>query len=153
MQAKQLLLQASPGDETVIIPFNSQPLNTWTVTGNDPAALHGLEAQVDALEADGGTDIYSPVMRGLDLLKQHGNLDKYFPAVILMTDGQSNTGASFSDLQAHIAQNGLQVPIYAISFGDADKSQLQQITDLTSGKLFDGSHDLESAFREAKGYN
>ena len=86
-------------------------------------------------------------------MKQHGNLGKYFPAVILMTDGQSNTGASFSDLQAHIAQSGLQVPVYAISFGDADKSQLDQITNLTSGKLFDGSHDLASAFREAKGYN
>ena len=38
-----------------------------SVTGNDPAALRGLEAQVDALKADGGTDIYSPVMRGLDI--------------------------------------------------------------------------------------
>ena len=28
-QARSLLLQAAPGDETVIIPFNSQPLNTY----------------------------------------------------------------------------------------------------------------------------
>lgn len=152
-KARQLLLQASPEDISLIIPFNIRPLDQWTVTGSNPSTLHALAERVDALNADGGTDIYTPVMQALDALKQHGNLDKYFPAVILMTDGQSNTGASFADLQEHLAQTGLQVPVYAISFGDADKNQLGQITNLTSGKLFDGSHDLTAAFREAKGYN
>jgi len=152
-KARGLLLQASPNDITIVIPFNSQPLSPLTVSGNAPAALRRLAVQVDELKAEGGTDIYSPVIQSLDMLKQKGNLDRYFPAVILMTDGQSNTGASFDDLQAHLAQTGLQVPVYAISFGDADKKQLGQITDLTSGKLFDGSRDLAAAFREAKGYN
>ncbi len=152
-KARSLLLQAAPTDITIIIPFNSQPLNRWTVRGNDPAALHQLTAEVDGLQADGGTDIYTPVIQGLDLLKQTRDLDKYFPAIILMTDGQSNTGATFADLQAHLAQSGLQVPVFAIAFGGADKTQLGQITGATSGKLFDGSRDLGAAFREAKGYN
>ena len=152
-KARGLLLQASPNDVTIVVPFNNHPFSPLNVTGNDPAALHQLAAQVDGLQADGGTDIYSPVMQSLDMLKRNGNLDKYFPAVILMTDGQSNTGATFNDLRAYLAQSGMQVPVYAISFGDADTNQLNQITDLTSGKLFDGSHDLVAAFREAKGYN
>ena len=153
VQSRSLLLQGSPGDITIVIPFNDHPLDTWAVAGNAPTDLHALEAKVDALNADGGTDIYTPVMQGLDLLKARGDLSKYFPAVILMTDGQSNTGASFADLSAHVAQSGLQVPIYAIGFGDADKDQLTQIAGLSSGKLFDGSHDLAAAFRDVKGYN
>ena len=153
-KARSLLLQASPGDITMIIPFNSRPLAQWSARGNDPQALGGLLAQVEALQAGGGTDIYTPIMQGLDFIKQQPHLEKYFPAVILMTDGQSNTGASLGDLQAHIAQTGLSnVPVYAIAFGDADENQLGQISQATSGTVFDGSHDLVSAFREAKGYN
>ena len=153
-KASAQFLQPSPGDVTVIIPFNSQPLDQWTARGNDPKQLAELLAQVEALQAGGGTDIYTPVMQGLDFLKAQPDLQKHFAAVILMTDGQSNTGASLADLQAHLAQTGLSnVPVYAIAFGDADKDQLGQITQSTSGAVFDGSHDLVQAFRDAKGYN
>jgi Ca-activated chloride channel family protein len=71
-----------------------------------------------------------------------------------MTDGQSNTGASWGDLQASInrlhAQN---IPVYAITFGDADVNQLSQIVNYTSGKMFDGKSNLVLAIRTAKGYN
>lgn len=153
-KARPMLLQASPDDVTVVIPFNDHVITQLSVRGNDPAALRGALAKINALQADGGTDIYTPVMRGLDVLRRHGDLNKYFPAIILMTDGQSNTGSSFADLQAALNQDGLGgVPVYAIQFGDADPSQLQQITTATAGKVFDGTQDLARAFREAKGYN
>lgn len=153
-KARSLLLQASPDDTSVVIPFNDRVIGEWSVTGNKPEMLRGLLAQVNNLDAGGGTDIYSPVIRGLDLIKQRGDLSRYFPAVILMTDGRSNTGRTAADLQAHLAQSGLEgIPVFAIQFGDADPSQLQQIAALTSGKVFDGRQNLEQAFREAKGYN
>ena len=82
-------------------------------------------------------------------------LNEYFPAVILMTDGQSNRGASFSDLQTHLRQVGLpqDVPVYGILFGEASPDQLEQIAGFTSGRVFDGRKDLVQAFREARGYN
>jgi Ca-activated chloride channel family protein len=154
-QAKQSLLQAAPNDVTVVITFNDHILNEWTVKGNDPNALLGLWTKVDASEPGGGTDIYSPVMRGFDIMKQQPNLAKYFPAVILMTDGESNTGQTFEGMQAHIRDIGMQedIPVFAIQFGEASESQLGQIAEATSGKVFDGKSDLAHAFREAKGYN
>lgn len=153
-KARPMLLQASPDDVTVVIPFNNHVITQLSVRGNNPAALREILAQVSSLRADGGTDIYTPVMRGLDILRQHGDLNKYFPAIILMTDGQSNTGSTFADLQAALNKDALgTVPVFAIRFGDADPSQLQQITDVTAGKMFDGTQDLARAFREAKGYN
>jgi Ca-activated chloride channel family protein len=153
-RARELLLQASPADTTVVIPFNNRVINEWTVKGNDPDALRDLLAKVNALSPDGGTDIYSPVMRALDVIHASGKQEKTFAAVILMTDGESNTGVDFPQLQEHAASIGLtNVPVFAIQFGDASKSQLEQIAGLTSGRIFDGKKDLASAFRDAKGYN
>ena len=45
------------------------------------------------------------------------------------------------------------VPVMAILFGEASTQQLDQVTQATSGKVFDGKKDLTRAFREAKGYN
>jgi Ca-activated chloride channel family protein len=154
-EARRYMLQGSPNDVTVVIPFSSAPMHQWSVTGNNPKALEGLLAQVEALPANGGTDIYTPVMRALDAFKAKGNLEDYFPAVILMTDGQSNEGASFPDLQRRIQEVRLNadVPVFAILFGEASENQLKQMADYTSGRIFDGRKDLIQAFRDARGYN
>ncbi|MCW3058670.1 MAG: uncharacterized protein JWQ02_491 [Capsulimonas sp.] len=153
-QAKQQLLQASPQDKTTVIAFSDHILGEWSASGNDPDALSALDAKINALNAEGGTDIYHPAMRAFDIIKAQPNLEQNFPAVILMTDGQSNTNL-FGQFTQHVDTMGLKtdVPVFAILFGEADKSQLQQMTDHTSGKIFDGSKNLAGAFREVKGYN
>lgn len=154
-QAQRYFLQASPEDVTVVIPFNSAPMNRWTVTGNAPKTLDGLLMRINALEPGGGTDIYTPIMQALEVFQGKGNLQRYFPAVILMTDGKSNTGASMADLQRKLQEMRLStdVPVFAILFGEASEDQLKQIADYTSGRLFDGRKDMIQAFREARGYN
>jgi Ca-activated chloride channel family protein len=88
----------------------------------------------------------------LELLEWKGIGDR-FPAIILMTDGRSNEG-SIQQVKDAIAKTGLDnVPIYGITFGDADKSQLDALAELTGGRVFDGTKDLISAFRAAKGNN
>jgi Ca-activated chloride channel family protein len=86
------------------------------------------------------------------MMKRIGIGDR-FPAIVLMTDGMSNAG-SLQDLKNAIAETGLnRVPIMAITFGDASTKQLQEIADLTGGRVFDGTTDLISAFRKARGNN
>jgi Ca-activated chloride channel homolog len=153
--AKKSFLQASPNDITTVIAFSNEILATWTVKGNDPAQLSGLWQKINQFEPQGGTDIYSPVMRAIDLLKQTPNLENYFPAVILLTDGESNTGASLEEMQAHLraARIGADVPVFGILFGEASENQLNGIAQATSGRVFDPKGDLTKAFREVKGYN
>ena len=94
----------------------------------------------------------SPAIQGLqDILGQDSS--RYIPAVILMTDGQSNTGKTFTDLQAAWSSGGRDIPVFAILFGDASETQLREITNFTRGNIFDGRTDMISAFRKAKGYN
>jgi Ca-activated chloride channel family protein len=150
--ARRYLLQPSPDDVTVVIPFNEAPIDQWIVRGNDPSELSNLFTKIENLSAGGGTDIYEPVAAGLETFAREGIGDR-FPAVILMTDGRSNEG-SFDELRRQLDAAGLgDVPIFAILFGDADESQLEQITTYTSGRIFDGQADLVAAFRQAKGYN
>jgi Ca-activated chloride channel homolog len=151
-QASRYLLQPSPGDITVVIPFDSDVMSQWETEGNDPAALRRLLAKVTAQQTGGNTNIYAPVIAGLGAM-ENIDLENYSPAIILMTDGKSNHG-SFSDLQARLSQEEPgAIPVYAILFGDASEDQLREITDATSGSIFDGRKDLVGALRKAKGYN
>ncbi len=151
--AKNYLLQASADDVTVVITFSDHILSERSVVGNDPNQLRALLAAIQAESPGGGTDIYSPVMRGYTLMQQRGYA-AYSPSIILMTDGQSNTGRTLSDLDRQLKSQAIEgVPTYSIQFGEAAPDQLNQIATLTSGRVFDGRTDLVGAFREAKGYN
>jgi Ca-activated chloride channel family protein len=156
--ARQSLLQASPRDITVVIPFAGRVLGQWEVRGNDPEKLRDLLARINATELANATDIYSPTIRAFEYLKSRPDLEDYFPAVILMTDGESNTGATAEDLRqarAAAAAGGAaaDVPVFCIRFGEASGRQLEEIAETTSGRVFDAAGDLAAAFREARGYN
>lgn len=152
-QAATYLLQASPDDITIVIPFDSRIRAEWQVVGNDRVALNDLYAKILQTQADGGTDIYSPALRALEIIKSK-NYENYTSAVILLTDGESNTGKTYNDLQGGYQRLGFgTLPIYSILFGEASGQQLQQIAKLTTGRVFDGKKNLIDAFREARGYN
>jgi Ca-activated chloride channel family protein len=156
-EASKYLLQGTPDDITIVFLFDDQiinyaALNNYAVNGNSPVELDSLLTKIEQQQTRAATNIYRPVAQGLEWMKQKG-IGERFPAVILMTDGQSNHG-SLDDVKNAIARTGLEnVPVYAITFGDADPAQLQTLVDLTHGRVFDGKSDLISAFRRAKGNN
>lgn len=149
--AKRYLLQASPKDVVMVVPFDSGTRWVKKVEGNDANALLDLWRAVAAERAGGGTDIYSPTNAVLDEIRKY-RIEDYSASVILMTDGDSQ--GSFDVLKQGLTAKGLTaLPIYSIKFGEASADQLNAIAKLTSGKVFDAKKDLISAFREAKGYN
>jgi Ca-activated chloride channel family protein len=151
-EARKYFLQASSDDRNIIIPFDDTILADWQVSGNTQDSLSVMLQNITDLSAGGGTDIYSPAIKGIDEIMQQDS-GRYISAIILMTDGESNTGKKFEDLQTSWTGSGKDIPIFAITFGDASETQLRQITELTRGNIFDGKKDLVTAFRKAKGYN
>lgn len=155
--AQQYLLQAAPDDVNIVLTFNSDVINRadvndWTVRGNNPTALSNLLGKIEGASPGGNTNIYAPVALAFDLMKQQGTAG-HFPAVILMTDGQSNHG-SMDEINAALDRDDAEgIPVFAITFGDASTDQLKEITDLTNGAIYDGTKDLVTAFRNAKGNN
>ena len=81
------------------------------------------------------------------------DLTNYTPAIILMTDGMSNGSENFEDFREAYEAAGADVPVFSILFGDAKKSELEALAELTNARVFDGRKDLVGAFRSVKGYN
>ena len=155
--AEANLLQPSSRDVTIIIPFNSTPDQPFMITGNDDADLSRALAMVNSLQAGGGTDIYAALDLALDQIQiyaDNGTLRNYLPAIVAMTDGASDQGnmqAFYNDLAQR--SFGRDVPIHAISFGEADMDQLKALAGTAIGRIFDSGGDLATAMRDAKGYN
>ena len=147
-KAKQYVLQSSNEDKVVVIPFSDKILKTWKA--NDLSQYDNLLQSVQKLEPNGGTNIYDPSIEGLRLLKDI-DMEKYNPAIILMTDG--NSSGNINELKKYYTSIDKDIPIFSIMFGDASDKQLNEISDITRGRTFDGKKNLISAFKNAKGYN
>ena len=149
--SEKYMLQSSPDDITIVIPFDGNMRGIKTVKGNNPTALKDLWSWVNSQDAGGGTDFYTPASAALQEIRKYDH-EKYSTAIILMTDGQSD-GSFDAYEQNAITARLTGVPVYSIMFGDADPSQLNNMALFSSGKVFDGKNDLIKAFRQAKGYN
>ena len=63
-----------------------------------------------------------------------------------MTDGDSQgTMAGLQKVRRKFTF-GMDVPIFSISFGNANPQQLENIASQTSGRVFDGSKNLAFGF-------
>ena len=99
----------------------------------------------------GSTALYNAAISALNILENEDK-DKYNTSIVLMTDGVPNIG-SYSDLEFEYNSTNKDIPIYSITFGDADEKKLNPIATLTQGKVFNGKLDLIKAFKEVRGYN
>lgn len=148
-KASENLLQFSSADKITVIPFSSRVIDVWNVdTGKDAGKL--LE-KIKKESPTGATNIYDTSIKALSILKDE-NIEKYNLSIILMTDGQSNVG-EYSNLETEYKKLKMDIPIYSITFGDANEEQLDKIAELTNSKVFDGKTDLLKAFKEVRGYN
>ncbi len=147
--AAKNFLQASQDEVNILIPFNSEPIDVFMAAGNG-SELEGLYERVEEQTPGGGTNMYSAIVEGLDLLYSF-DLSDYTPAIILLTDGQS--GGSIDDIEPYYSDLGVSIPIFSIMFGDADESQLEELAEYTNARVFDGRENLTEAFRSVKGYN
>ena len=147
-EASKSLIQWSPADHIIIIPFDSAPRDVFEGDGS-PASQTRLLAAVEQEEANGGTDMYACAERAFATMQPY--LAKgYLPAVILMTDGRSENASSF---EGAWRRDGLGLPVFGVTFGQADSSQLNRVAEMTRARVFDGGKNLTEAFRSARGYN
>jgi len=141
-------IQFSDTDKITIITFNGKVDKIYdTKLGNNTKEVIEI---INNLDPTGTTNIYDPSIEALKILEK--DTDDYTKTVILMTDGASNSG-TFKDLKKYYEKTDKTIPIYSITFGASRESQLQEIADLTNGKLFDGKQGLTRAFKEVRSYN
>jgi len=148
-QATHNLIQWTPLDRIFILPFDAR-VRGVTAGDGTVASQTKLLAAVENEHADGGTDMYACAEQAISVMQPYLKSNDYLPAVVIMTDGRSSAHQDFdSDWQ----NEGHAVPIFGVTFGDADKSQLDSVAEMTRARVFDGRADLTQAFRAVRGYN
>jgi len=147
---RDLLVQWSSEDRIFAIAFSSAPGPAMPGSGA-PADQERLKEWGAGLRADGGTDMYACAWQALRAMTPVLGTGRFLPAIVIMTDGQSQ-----GDLQGFLQawrEDGHKVPVFGITFGDADRTQLDRLAAETGGRVFDGRSGLVDAFRAVRGYN
>jgi Ca-activated chloride channel family protein len=148
-------------EEITLLTFSStvdQP-QTFTIDDANPnsPSMQEVRDAVDAMEAGGGTAIYSALAEAYNIVQTEQASDpNRLWSIVLMTDGENNDGIGPDTWRAEyqsLPQAVQDVHTYPILFGDSSQDDMQAIADLTGGRLFDAqSSDLETIFKQIRGY-
>jgi Ca-activated chloride channel homolog len=149
-QAAPLLVQHAAADQIVIIPFDSATREVVRGSGAQADQTRLLDV-VKAQRARGESDFYACAERGLEEVLATPNSLSYLPAIIVMTNGKSDD--RLQEFLIRWRASHRDIPIFGITFGDGDRTQLVRLTEATRGRVFDGTTDLTEAFRTVRGYN
>lgn len=97
--------------------------------------LDRFEAIVDDMENRGQTAIYSAIVEAACMLEKHFKEDSQTDLrVLVLTDGQNNTGAS--PVEALGAVNKIGAVVDAIIVGDQPDTNLRKIVNATGGECY-----------------
>jgi len=149
-EASKALVQWTQRDKMNVFIFSDHVEDNRAGDGT-PGSQSGLLDFVNGKSAGGGTDMYSCLKQAAQWIDQQPDRGNYLPAILVMTDGKSD--GDEPGFETQWKASGEAIPIFGITFGDADKSQLDKLADLSRARVFDGRKDLQAAFRAARGYN
>lgn len=150
-------LAIQPRETLNLVEFSHEVKSTETYSladkGNADKVRGDLDTKIQTLNADGGTAIYSTLETTLESAKKEKSDDK-ITSVVVFTDGLNEHGISFGEFKDWYNNNQdvHDIPVFAVSFGNADSDELQELVSLTGGRVFDGNADLTAAFRDIRGY-
>ena len=144
-------------ERVVLITFATQvQAPVWVRFEADKidAARAELRQRADAMKADGGTAIYSALAAAEDLARQEQQNDPgRFVSIVLLTDGENNSGLRPNEFRDRYAAGGLPARIFPILFGEGNVDEMRQIAQLSGGREFDGRKlRLAQVFKEIRGY-
>ncbi|MFD9740398.1 substrate-binding domain-containing protein [Umezawaea sp. NPDC059074] len=142
-------------EEVVLLPFDQDvgaPL-AFTIDEQAPqASRDAVRAAVDGLATGGDTAVYDGLVGAFGVLDAATDQDR-FTSVVLMTDGESNTGRVAADFTAFLATRRTPTPVFPILFGEAAVDQMKDIAKSTGGEVWDARNgELARAFCQIRGY-
>jgi len=140
-------------EEVVLLPFSTSPgaPQTFTVSEESPqASRDAIRAAIGGLATAGDTAVYDSLVAAYGLF---ADASDRFLSIVLMTDGESNTGRTLEDFTAFVPTAAQKVRVFPILFGEAAEQQMRTVADVTGGELFDARQgDLSKAFCQIRGY-
>jgi len=153
--AKQLVNLLSPEDRLSLVPFSTKinwaSTDVPIATGRDD-----LIRTINSLFAQGGTALYDAIDAAYQHLLQetkNNPRDSRILAVVVLTDGaDTESNLKLDELMGRIQYDGetRAIHVFTIAYGrDARKDILNQISDATQGKSYEGTpQNIVGVFRD-----
>jgi len=143
-------------ERVVLIQFSSKvsaPIAFQFEEGDIHGVQEAVRKQADAMNADGGTAIYSALTAAELLAKEEIQRDpERLVSIVLLTDGENNEGITFNQFR-DANRNGTATRIFPILFGEGNVAEMQALAQLAGGRVFDGRKSrLALVFKEIRGY-
>lgn len=148
-------------EQITMLTFNDfvNPGNDFTIDDTNPQGedMTQIRGFVDDLEAQGGTAVYDALQEAYRqaLAAQAADPDRYY-TIVLMSDGENTDGMNahdFADFYRHLPPEAHNIRTFTVLFGNADEAAMQEIADITGGRMFDGTQDaLSLIFKQIRGY-
>ena len=143
-------------EQVTVITFSSAVSRPQTLLIQSPAERKTFRNRVDALKLGSGTAIYDGLEAAYTYLAKTVPLEPdRAHSVVLMTDGENNSGDNLASFEAKLAalpEAARTVKLFPILFGEANNGEMERLAELTGGRVFDGRKSLEAAFKEIRGY-
>jgi Mg-chelatase subunit ChlD len=127
--ASRAVASLQPGDEVGIIAFNQSPITVLPLQKLPARSVS--EAAISKLQADGGTNLYDPIVAAGNALKKSKAPLRH---IIFFTDGQSDQ-TNLPALAADLAKQGITITVLATGQG-ADR-HLQAVAQQGKGRYYD----------------
>lgn len=136
------------------IVYPVQAFNLGQNSDENRKLLTSIESQVNGLRADGGTAIYDGILSVYDKARAEVKAGGRSVSIVLLTDGDNNNGSSLSDFEAHVKATGAPiVPVFGILYGEANTKDMNRLTTLTGGRVFDARKtSLKSVLKAIRNY-
>lgn len=126
-------------------------------TSSQGADMQAIRSFVDGLHVNGGTAIYTALAEAYRLAEsaQAQDPDRYY-TIVLMSDGEKTEGISqrqFEQAFQSLMPETQNIRTFTVLFGKADKREMEEIAEITGGRMFDGrSQSLSAIFKQIRGY-
>lgn len=106
-----------------------------------------FSGEVKNLQASGNTATYDAVLAGLDMInKAQQAVPDAVPLIILLTDGDPNTGYRLSRIQPIV--EGMRVPVYCIAYNYSSGGDLESLSGMNEASIVKaGSDDVVNQLR------
>lgn len=126
-----------------MMPFAHEPLPNHVYdlsedVGKNKQILTDMATDINQLTVGGGTAIFSSVAKVYPEAQKVLTKGERRVTIVLLTDGQNTNGMSLAAFKTFVEQQGEpKVPVFAIIYGDAKQSEMQELAASTGGRVFD----------------
>lgn len=140
--------QINAGNKVGLITFSDAVHYLVPFSSFDKLQHQRLLAAVDSLQPDGSTAMYDGTMIGIaELVRERRKDPSGRFNLLLLTDGEVNTGLRFDRVKEVMAQIGIR--FYPIAYGEVNQKELEAIAALRESTVQSGNpQNVQSLLKE-----